>query len=146
MRFNWGTGIVVAMIVFMSFIVTLVVIMSGSGDGLEESGYYEKGNRHDEKLEAMQNAANLGAVLEIKWLPAARAVSIDFGTGNAPDSGIVLLKRPSDLRLDFNQSLRPGTDSQVVAWEGRQSGLWNVECSWHQQGKRYFKAHQLLIP
>jgi hypothetical protein len=146
MRFNWGTGIVVAMIVFMSFIVTLVVIMSGSGDGLEESGYYEKGNRHDEKLEAMQNAANLGAVLEIKWLPAARSVSIDFGTGNAPDSGSVLLKRPSDLRLDFNQSLRSGIDSQVVSWEGRQSGLWNVECSWHQQGKRYFKAQQLLIP
>jgi hypothetical protein len=146
MRFNWGTGIVVAMIVFMSFIVTLVVIMSGSGDGLEESGYYEKGNRHDEKLEAMQNAANLGAVLEIKWLSAARSVSIDFGTGNAPDSGSVLLKRPSDLRLDFNQSLRSGIDSQVVSWEGRQSGLWNVECSWHQQGKRYFKAQQLLIP
>ena len=135
-----------AMIAFMSFIVTLVVIMSGSGDGLEESGYYEKGNRHDEKLEAMQNAANLGAVLEIKWLPAARSVSIDFGTGNAPDSGSVLLKRPSDLRLDFNQSLRSGIDSQVVSWEGRQSGLWNVECSWHQQGKRYFKAQQLLIP
>jgi hypothetical protein len=146
MRFNWGTGIVVAMIAFMSFIVTLVVIMSGSGDGLEESGYYEKGNRHDEKLEAMQNAANLGAVLEIKWLPAARSVSIDFGTGNAPDSGSVLLKRPSDLRLDFNQSLRSGIDSQVVSWEGRQSGLWNVECSWHQKGKRYFKAQQLLIP
>ena len=146
MRFNWGTGIVVAMIVFMSFIVTLVVIMSGSGDGLEESGYYEKGNRHDEKLEAMQNAAKLGAALEIKWLQTARSVSIDFGTGNAPDSGNVLLKRPSDLRLDFDQSLRPGMDSQVVSWEGRQSGLWNVECSWHQQGRRYFKAQQLLIP
>lgn len=146
MRINWGTGIVVAMIVFMSFIVTLVVIMSGSGDGLEEAGYYEKGNRHDEKLQAMQNAATLGAALEIKWLPAAGAVSIHFGNGNAPDSGSVLLKRPSDLKLDFKQNLQPGTDSQTVSWAGRQSGLWNVECSWHQQGKRYFKAQQLLIP
>lgn len=136
----------IAMIVFMGFIVTLVVIMSRSSDGLEEQGYYEKGNRHDEQMQAMENAAALGSALEIKWEAVAQAVSIDFGTGNAPDSGSVLLKRPSDLRMDFNQRLQAGIDSQSVSWQGRQSGLWNVECTWHQQGKRYFKAKQLLIP
>lgn len=146
MRINWGTGIVIAMIVFMSFIVTLVVIMSGSSDGLEEAGYYEKGNRHDEQMEAMQNAASLGAALEIRWQPDARAVSIHFGSGNAPDSGNVLLKRPSDLRMDFRQQLQPASDSQAVSWEGKQSGLWNVECNWYQQGRKFFKAQQLLIP
>jgi nitrogen fixation protein FixH len=146
MRINWGTGIVVAMIVFMSFIVTLVVIMSGSGDGLEEAGYYEKGNRHDEKMQAMENAASLGAALEIKWQAAAGSIAIVFGKGNAPDSGIVALKRPSDLRMDFRQPLLPGSDSQSVSWQGKQSGLWNVECTWHQQGRKYFKTQQLLIP
>lgn len=134
------------MIAFMGFIVTLVVIMSRSSDGLEEAGYYEKGNRHDEKMQAMRNAETLGSALDIQWLQEQRAVFISFGAGNAPDSGTMLMKRPSDLRLDFSEKLRPGVDSQLVSWEGKQSGLWNVECNWYQGGKQYFKSRQLLIP
>lgn len=134
------------MIAFMAFIVTLVVIMSGSSDGLEETGYYEKGNRHDEKMQAMQNAASLGTALAIKWQAGARSVGIVFGNGNAPDSGTVVMKRPSDLRLDFRQALLPGIDSQSVSWEGKQGGLWNIECTWHQAGRSFFKAQPLLIP
>ncbi|MFY7991456.1 MAG: FixH family protein [Fluviicola sp.] len=57
---NWGKGIVIGMILFMSFIVTLVVIMVSNKSDLVAEDYYNKELAYNEQFDAMQHYANAG--------------------------------------------------------------------------------------
>jgi hypothetical protein len=145
-KWNWGTGIVIAMVVFMVFIVTLVVIMTRSSDGLEEAAYYEKGNRYEQRLDEMRNAESVSRAVQVLWNTRTKAADLIFAVADKPDSGYVLVKRPSDKRLDFIQTFIPLADTQRINWQERQPGLWKLELSWYRLGKKHFLSRELQVP
>ena len=49
MKINWGTKLVFFALLFMTFIVTMVVIISRQDVPLVEEGYYEKGIRYQDE-------------------------------------------------------------------------------------------------
>jgi nitrogen fixation protein FixH len=57
---KWGKGIIIGMILFMSFIVTLVVIMVSNKSDLVAEDYYNKELAYNEQFDAMQHYANAG--------------------------------------------------------------------------------------
>lgn len=143
---NWGKGIIVAMLLFMSFIAMLIAMMVRNGDGLEEAAYYEKGNLYNEKLERLRNAARPGRDVRMYWETSRNMLCVVFQEGNLPDSGRLLLLRPSNLKKDFSLKLLSGRDTQYVSWEGRQRGQWKLQCDWHSAGRDYMHEQELFVP
>jgi hypothetical protein len=143
---NWGKGIIIAMLLFMGFIGLLISMMVRHGDGLEETSYYEQGNKYDQKLQRLSHAAAPGKGVELRWDPAQRMVRLVFRVANLPDSGNLRVLRPSNLKKDFALRLNAAQDTQFVSWEGRQHGLWKFQCEWYSAGKPYLHEQEILIP
>ncbi|MBU6324280.1 MAG: FixH family protein [Bacteroidetes bacterium] len=143
---NWGKGIIIAMLLFMGFIAFLISMMLQNGDGLEEQAYYEKGNRYDEKLDKLNNAAVPGKGVQISWDAGRNMVRLVFSEENKPDSGRLNVLRPSNVKNDFMLKLIPSLDTQFVSWEGKQRGLWKFQCDWTRKGKAYLHEQELLVP
>ena len=68
MRINWGTGIVLAFIAFISFIMYFVIQMNTDDRADHElvtTDYYKKELAYQQEIDAEQNAAVLKAQLQI---------------------------------------------------------------------------------
>ena len=134
------------MLLFMGFIAFLISMMVQNGDGLEEQAYYEKGNRYDEKLDKLNNAAGPGKGVQISWDAGLDMLRLVFAEENKPDSGRLNVLRPSNIKNDFSLKLIPERDTQFVPWEGRQHGLWKVQCDWTRKGRAYLHEQEILVP
>ena len=66
LKWNWGTGIVLAMILFITLIVTLVVLMFKVDFQLVEEDYYPKELKIKQHLEKVKNNENLPEQIKIR--------------------------------------------------------------------------------
>jgi hypothetical protein len=76
---NWGTKLIIGMLLFMSFIVVLGVLMVRSdNDALVETNYYEKGLNYDQEY-AAKTQVGKDQASPVTSITAAQ-ISIQFKT------------------------------------------------------------------
>ena len=103
-KFNWGTGIVIAFALFMTFILYFVVEVQSNSkydNDLVVEEYYKHDAHFGEEMQRSQNAQDL----EVKPRIVLKkdGVEILFPAAFVPNKikGIVSLYRPSNKKLDF---------------------------------------------
>lgn len=140
MKINWGTGLVIGMVLFISFILYFVIqIMTNDKHDFElvTEDYFSREMVYQDELDAESNSLSLknnivGKRTENGWL-----LTFPEDFDGSKISGIVSMYRPSNKKLDFdllielneNQFLIP--DSKMVA------GRWNTIVTWEYNGKSF---------
>lgn len=141
---NWGTKIVLGMIVFMLFIIAMVVYMFSvhGNDALVDEDYYEKGINYDHEYNAKQNVARDGA--EPKIVIIQRQLMIKLK--DSADYGLSL-KRPSTSKDDMIVKGTTVSDSNLILIDTKNmhSGLWFLELKWMSNGKAYFFKKDIIL-
>lgn len=140
---NWGTKLIIAMGLFMAFIITLSVKMILSNDdALIEKNYYEKGLKYDETYNARQNAITDSVVPEISV--------DDFGLNvnfNNPAKCILAFKRLSDAKMDTTLECQTDEDFSIQVPEGDlESGPWMLSIKYIIDKKTYLLEREILMP
>lgn len=133
MKINWGTKLVFFALLFMTFIVTLVVIISREDVSLVTSDYYEKGLQYQSQID---NSLLADSFYSVKLTEAGMEV---IPTDKIKDRRYsVFYYRPSDQGLDqeFQDSSMPGKKA-VYDLSGLVSGKWTVGIFWNDSGKEY---------
>lgn len=141
---NWGTKIILGMVVFMLFIVTMVVYMFSrhGDDALVDENYYENGIRYNEEYDAKQNVLNDNAT------PLLRVTKEQIII-NLKDSANYELKLLSPS-MRQNDLLRKGTTNSennliLIDRSDMLPGLKFLELKWISRGKHYvFKTNITL--
>lgn len=97
---NWGKGIIIGMGLFMSFIITLVVIMMNNDTDLVTEDYYQKELAYNKQYDAQQNYMKAGESIEVNILKDTFFLSFP----NALQTGKVEVEliRPNDKNQDAN--------------------------------------------
>lgn len=144
---NWGKGIVVAIILFVSFIMFFVIKMTTNNDynhDLVTDKYYEKELKYQEKIDASQNAKELGE--KILFDKTADGLIITFPKQLQGKSleGKVFLYRPSDKQLDFEIPLSNVQDYLLVPDKSLLGGRWNISIEVTQDKKNYFFTEEIV--
>jgi len=140
MKINWGTGIVIAMIAFMSFILYFVVKMFTDDKyqyDLVVEEYYKQEIGFQDELNAEKNAIELAENVVIAQIETG--VMIDF-PGNEASSdidGIVTFYRPSNKNLDFTKPIFLEDQKMFIPKNEIAAGRWNISVRWEQNGKTY---------
>jgi nitrogen fixation protein FixH len=95
---NWGKGIVIGMVLFMSFIITLVIIMMSNDTDLVSEDYYQKELAYNEQYNAQQNYMNAGESIELNIIKDTFFLSFPskLRTGKVD----IELKRPNNKNQD----------------------------------------------
>ncbi len=143
---SWGTGVAVAIAVFLAGVATLVTIALRQDVSLVQDQYYDAGQRYDLRLQAMQRAQSLAVPLTIDV--GAGELIIGYPRTGPPGStmGTVTLYRPSSRALDRRVAVAPDTGwRQSLPIAPLQPGLWRVQVEWTTNGTEYYVEQPLVI-
>ena len=140
MRLNWGTGIVIAFIGFISFIMYFVVNMNANKKydyDLVTDDYYHEELQYQQVIDKEKNALDLKE--NVSWTRTDEGMRIAFPQDFNPKQikGKVFLYRPSNERLDIEIDISL-SDSYLLIPDNRLlDGRWNILVDWSYQGKNY---------
>lgn len=148
MKINWGTGIVIAFGLFMSFILFFVFRVQSDSkydNELVVEDYYKQERVLESRLEKEQNAADLQHKIQI--INDGEALRIIFPEGFDPEkiSGNVSLYRPSAQKLDFEVPISLSSPYLLIPKSGLAGGRWDIIIDWQYNGKNYLSKEMLNL-
>lgn len=144
---NWGKGIVVAIVLFISFIMFLVITMTTTKEydhDLVTEDYYEKELKYQEKIDASQNAKDLGEKFAFKKTDEGLEITFPKKLQGETLEGTVFLYRPSDKQLDFEVPFSNLQNYLLVPDKRLLGGRWNISIELEHQKKKYLYSEDFV--
>ncbi len=146
MKFTWGTGIFLVIVIFLLAVVAFFIYMSNLDINLVEDNYYEKELMYQQKIDKMKNAGALSEKVSIK--AEQEAVVISFPKLFHPESctGAILFYRPSDPAKDFSVPLQLNDSLlQVIGTGHLDPGKWTIKIDWTSEGTGYYVEQGIFL-
>jgi hypothetical protein len=131
MKFNWGTGILIFIIIFVSGIGTLVYISFQQDINLVHKDYYPREIEHQKMIDKVNNTNQL--VGKIKILLSDSMVEVvfpnEFRFGEI--DGEILFYRPSDFNEDLAFPIQlSDKGTQHISTDGLLLGKYIIKVEW----------------
>lgn len=148
MKFNWGTGIVLAFIGFISFILFFVYRMLSddkANHSLVSETYYIEELAYQKEIDALQAAKNLDLPISVQVIQ--EGVLIVFPNNQQPNaiSGAIQLYRPSNVDLDTSIPIDIKQSEILISRDQLKSGRWNITIDWTYNNQRYLHKTAIII-
>lgn len=140
MKINWGTGIVLAFIGFISFILFFVVRMNmddHANHDLVTEEYYKAELGFQKEIDAETNANNLSSKLIIRKTPEGLLVQFPEEIESDKIKGTVSLYRPSNKHLDFDLPISLSNTHLLIPDKRLLDGRWDIKISWEYDDLPY---------
>lgn len=141
----WPGGIIVAMILFCSFMIGFTIYSTQNRNELVDTDYYAKELRYQEVITQKENLR----ALEEAVVLTQEAGALRFGLPELlqrADSGSVDFYRPNDQKRDFEVSW---TDFAAAGYrignERLGTGRWVVTLKAYHNGLGYFSEHRINV-
>lgn len=148
MKFNWGTGIVIGIVLFMAFILQYVIrvqIDSKFDNELVTEDYYQAESLVDSKYDKKENANNL--INKIKIINISEGLVIEFPANYdfSKVTGDISLYRPSNEKLDQVIPLKLVSNSLLIPKNQLESGRWDISVDWSYEGISYLNTESFIL-
>lgn len=135
-KWNWGTGITLFIILFMGFTLWKVYRATQNPVMLVEKDYYPKGLQYQQRIDERHNAR----LFRSKFLVYQQndEVIIHFPPVH-PDSSNFTFFRPSDNNFDLSFPFNPDSLG-LMHLPGRkfEKGKYILKIYWEEKGKKYY--------
>ena len=140
---DWGKGILLTIIAFVGFIMTLVVISVRQDDiHLVAENYYEKEIKYQDQIDREVSASTLDREVLV-FDGQEKAMILDLPVGA---KGSLQLFRPSDARLDKNLLLEITSKGKTkVPLQDLKSGYWRVQLTWTENGVDFYEEKKITL-
>jgi hypothetical protein len=146
MKWNWGTKLLVAMILFMGLIITMVFMSMRQTYYLVEKDYYPKALEYQTRIDKMHNVSLMDEKVKVENL--GEQVSFTFPAALDPEgiTGSIIFYRPSDGTLDLRFPIRPDTARrQFCDVAAVPKGKYIVKVDYESQGKGYYQEETIFL-
>ena len=145
MKINWGTGIVIAFIVFITFILFFVVRMTTDGRAnhdLVTEEYYKAELGFQKEIDAEKNA-NKNAKIFLEKTPEGLLLKFPENVDLKKVKGTVSLYRPSNKHLDFDLPISLSQAHLLIPDKRLLDGRWDIKVLWEYEGENYLHRETL---
>ena len=140
MKINWGTGIVIAIIAFIGFILFLVTLML-SDENLDHElvtdDYYKKELVYQKEIDAEKNAQALTENITVSKTDEGILIVFPKNFDYSKIEGKVNLYRPSNKNLDFETPINLSSHQLLIPKNNLVEGRWDVSVNWKYDGVSY---------
>ncbi|PCJ95308.1 MAG: cytochrome C oxidase Cbb3 [Flavobacteriaceae bacterium] len=140
MKINWGTGIVLAFIGFISFILFFVIRMSTdyrANHDLVTEEYYKAELGYQKEINAANNALNLSEEIQLKRTTEGLLVLFPEEINKQNIKGTISLYRPSNKQLDFDLPISLSNTHLLIPDKRLLDGRWDIKVSWSENNIEY---------
>ncbi|MBN9283881.1 MULTISPECIES: FixH family protein [Flavobacterium] len=148
MKINWGTSIVIAFGLFMTFILYFVFKVQSDKDYDHEmvtEEYYKKEMIFQQQLDKEQNAAGLADKLSVNVEQEGIVVTFPKSFNSANIKGKVSLYRPSNQKLDFETPISLSSSNLLIPKTNLVDGRWDITIDWEYDGKAYLNKQVVNV-
>lgn len=145
-KFNWGTGIVIAMIVMVSGMIFLVSIALRQDYDLVEDDYYQKSVDYQQHIDEVKNTESLAE--KIKFEQSGDSLKMIFPQLAVVQeySGEIHFYSPVEADLDKTIKLKVNDQfCQSVSLKNMKSGRYTVKIGWTANAKSYYQEQEITI-
>ncbi len=145
-KFNWGFGIVISILIFMTVTVIMVTLSMKQNTDLVTDNYYEKTLKYQDQIDIEKRSAKF--VKEMQVSNENNSVNIIFPEifRSVPVKGELYFYRPSDAKNDFTIPLQiDKKGNQVIPSAKMERGLWKIKVDWVMAKENYYCEKSLLI-
>ena len=147
-KFNWGFGVLLAFIGFISFILYFVISMSANNKyshDLVANDYYKQELNFQKKIEATENANKLKNNITLQRVKEGLKSIFPKEFNTKKIKGKVFLYRPSNKQLDFETQLVVSDSSYLLMPDKRLlDGRWNIIVDWNYNQQNYLFKKELF--
>ena len=137
MKFNWGTGILIFLILFLLACAGFIYFAFQQDVNLVHEDYYEKGVDYNQQMKVDSRSAkyynDLNVYLEDEFL----IVKFKESLASIIDSGNVLLYRPSSSKQDFSMPLELQNNILKIPKSNLISGRYILKLYWVSNGEKF---------
>ena len=139
MKINWGTGIVISIVLFMIFILYFVYksLTPEYSHELVSEDYYKDELHYQKEIDKLNNAVKLESKISLK--NSEKGITIQF-----PDSlnyqdvkGNISFQRYSNSVLDFSKNIDLTSNKIVIPDSLLVSGKWIIKIDWNYKGEEF---------
>lgn len=147
MKINWGTGIIIAFILFISFIMYFVINMNLNkkyNHDLVTEDYYQEELLHQNEIDKVDNAKELKE--NVSWRKSSDGIVISFpeNLDYKKITGKVFLYRPSNKKLDSETIISLSDHYLLIPKTLLLDGRWNITVDWKYEGKSYLYKESIV--
>ena len=137
---NWGNKIVLTFFVFVSIIITMVVISMKQDVFLVSEDYYDKEIKYQSQIDKMNLTSNEGATVAI----SKNEDKVQFDFSDVPEKREIHFFRPSDATKDFKVEVMK-EKRQSLSKTNLGKGYWKMKISWSANGNDYYTEKSIVI-
>lgn len=135
---NWGKSIVLAFVLFGSFIATLVMVCMREDVNLVTKEYYKEELVYQDQIDRMAHTAMLDEKPELQ-IEGGYILKVTYRDFNKLTEGVIQLFRPSDPAMDKEFELRKsGEHVQFFSTAGMHKGMYRARVRWTMDGEDFF--------
>ncbi|MCU0365550.1 MAG: FixH family protein [Ignavibacteriaceae bacterium] len=145
-KFNWGTGILIGIIVFVVISITMTVIFMTQDVSLVSDNYYEKSLSYQDEIDKQSRTNSLDEEVTINFNGQIINIlfPVEYLNGNL--SGEIYFYRPSDSKLDFKMPLDLNEEgNQMILVKNFEKGFWRVKLNWTMDGDGYYNERAINV-
>ena len=148
MKLNWGTSIVIAFALFMTFILYFVYTVQTNDkydNDLVVEEYYKHDAHFEDELDKIQNAHDLAQKPTI--VKSSEGIVVSFPAIYNPKNikGKVSLYRSSNKKLDFEIPISISNATLLIPNKSLVGGLWDISLEWNYNGKEYISKETIYF-
>jgi hypothetical protein len=145
-KFNWGTGILITIIVFMVITIGTVVFLMNQDVDLVASDYYNKGIEHQAQIDRVNRTNLMTKTVLINSENGFVRLIFPKSFSQNNFNGTIQFYRPSDSKKDFSIPLSVDTSGQqIISTQSIAKGYWKVKVDWTQDFVEYYKESYFVI-
>ena len=142
-KWNWGTKIIIAIILFMSFIFVLVYLSTQNPIDLVEKDYYPKGLKYQTRIDEIKNANYVSDSFDIVREDNYMVFTVPQVES---DSGTIVFFRPSDQSLDFATNMQANFTGQMYfPIDQFEKGLYILKIHWFNNAKGFYVEKKFFV-
>lgn len=147
-KIGWGTSIVIAFALFITFIMYFVITVQSNtkyDNELVVEEYYKKDAQYGEDYVKMQNAEDLVEKPQLIQKPDSLEIKFPASIVLKDIQGKVSFYRPSNKKLDFHVPILLSKPSLLIPKTNLVGGRWDIYIDWEYQSKSYKLKETIYI-
>lgn len=146
MKLNWGTGIVITIILFLIISFGMIFHFMNQRVDLITDNYYEKTLTYQNQIDEADRSKEIDKEIRLEYSGSQLKIVLPDSIAKDMNSGEVYFYRPSDSNMDFKIPLRADKNNELVLDASKiDKGYWKVQMKWLMKKESYSIERTVMI-
>lgn len=146
MKFNWGTGILIFLILFLLAAAVFIGFAMKQEVNLVYEDYYEKGVDHAHQMETEARSVQYQDSVQTRFEDGYLVLNFLGSQEMEIDSGSVVFYRPSSRSLDLKMPFDAVEGTMKIPGSDLIRGRYILKLYWYSEGLKYEVDNALDVP